>query len=229
LLVVAVAVLICGGCRSEDAVGTSPESTTTPEAKQAATEATVPDRGDKPLRVDLELEGLSPLYKGFFSQQSLLQTLAGDLAPHIANPSVTVKVVWNETDKAGTIQMLVPEGEAPLAATGPTFRDDRSLDPAPLAPYYSALEAYRAGVGERYDLRVLSFGLALEMWDSTSECRCLWPAVRGEQGGLVPGPRITCREPLGGTLELTQDGEAWPSRLKGSRKARKVLAGALGL
>lgn len=220
---------MCGGCRSDDALDSSEEPTNKPATKKADTAIHVPDRGDKPLRVDLELEGLSPLYKGFFSQQSFLQALASDLAPHVVHPSVTIKVVWNETDKAGTIQMLVPEGEALLPATGPKFKEDRLLDPEPLGPYYAALEAYRSGVGDRYDLRVLSFGVALEMWDSSSECRCMWPAVRGEHGALAAGPLITCREPLGGTLELEQEEETWPSRVKGSRKARKVLAGALGL
>ena len=180
--------------------------------------------------VDLALENLSPLYKGFFGHTPFVEQLATDLAPHVASRSVTVKVIWDGDEDGGTgsIQLLVPDGEATLTRAGQRLADERWLDPAPLAPYVSALDSYRNALGERYDLRLLSFALALELWDPHSECRCLWPVAPGDAAEPEMDSQITCRDPFGKTLELTRDGETWPAPIDGTKRACKALAGALG-
>ena len=188
-------------------------------------------RGDTSLVVDLQTEGLSPLYKGFFRHPPFVAQLAENLGPHVRSRSATVKVVWDEPTVTGTIQLLVPDGEEPLAVVGRGLSKEDRLDTVPLQPYVTALDAYRGAVGDRYDLRVLSFGIAMELWDPRSECRCLWPVVAG--GGArgdspVPGPTITCREPFGEAYELSADGDAWPAEIRGHKKGKKALLGALG-
>ena len=210
----------------------APEDTeaATPDGPDAPTESTTaPTRPpDQTLTIDLQMEGLSPLYKGFFSAPPLKAQLARDLGPHVDSRSATIKVVWDEDTVTGTISMLVPDGEALLAATGKTFADSGTLDTTPLDAYLRAIEGYRTAVGERYDLRVLSFGLTLELWDPHSECRCLWAAVTGADDAAELGPDLVCHDPFGKVLDLHRDGDAWPAPVKGSKKARKALKGALG-
>lgn len=141
---------------------------------------------------------------------------------------MTVKVVWSEAEQLGSIQALIPDGEATLARVGEGLEGDGTLDPAPLGPYVEALDGYRRAVGEAYDLRVLSFAAALELWDPHSESRCLWTLVGGDAEPAAPGPVIACTDPFTKRYEIERDGEAWPAPVKASRKARKILLGALG-
>ena len=201
-----------------------PTEPVTEESPTASAEGNL--RGGQPLHIDLQLEGLSPLYKGFFKHVPFVEQLGRDLAPHVKSRAATVKVVWDAETVTGTIQMLVPDGESALAATGGELERTGNLDPEPVAPYLAAIEGYRRVVGDRFDLRVLSFGLALELWDPRSECRCLWSAVEGE--GIEFGPSIRCRDPFGESLEVTRDGDAWPATIRGNKKAKKALLGALG-
>ncbi len=205
------------------------EPTTAAVEVETPTEAEHPARDGAPLVVDLQMEGLAPLYKGFFSERTPVAALGTALAPHVASRSVTVKAIWVEETVTGSIQMLVPDGETALARAGAGLRDggDR-LDIAPLAPYVAALDGYRTALGERYDLRILSFGLALELWDPHSEYRCLWPTVDDPQTGPELGPVLTCRDPFGESYEISREGGSWPASIGGHKKARKALRGALG-
>jgi len=210
---------------SVDEAPTAAESTPAEPATESVT------RGGESLAIDLQTEGLSPLYKGFFRHAPFVAQLAEDLGPHVRSRSATVKVVWDEPTVTGTVQLLVPDGEEPLAAVGRSLARDERIDAAPLQPYVAALDAYRQSVGERYDLRVLSFGIALELWDPRSECRCLWAIVAGDaaQGDSpVLGPTITCRDPFGKAYDLTADGDSWPAEIRGHKKGKKALSGALG-
>ena len=179
--------------------------------------------------VDLQMEGLAPLYKGFFSERTAVAEMGTALAPHVASRSVTVKAIWAEETVTGSIQRLGPAGADTLARAGAALEGDGGqLDPGPLGPYLSALDGYRTSLGERYDLRIFSFGLALELWDPHSEFRCLWPAVDDPRTGPSLGPELTCRDPFGKSYVLTRDGDAWPAGLDGHKKARRALRGALG-
>ncbi len=217
-------------CADDEAPGADGEQPTASESTPATDpEEPIPGRpADQPLSVDLQLEGLSPLYKGFFSDSPLVSALGSDLAPHVRSRSATVKVIWVESTVSGSIQMLVPDGEEALAAVGRKLDRDEVVDPAPLLPYVEGIGGYRRAVGERYDLRVLSFSLALELWDPRSQSRCLWPVVGGNGAPLDLGPQVTCRDPFGNALELERSGDRWPAKVKGSKKARKALLGALG-
>jgi len=204
---------------------------TTPSAAEDPPDATPPESDpvrETPLVVDLQMENLSPLYKGFFSHKPFVQALATDLAPHVRSRSATVKVIWSPEDGVGAIQLLVPDGESSLTEAGRRLAEERWLEAEPLMPYLRAVDGYRSALGGRYDLRILSFGLALEVWDPHSESRCLWPAV--QEGGEPPvlGPTLICHDPFGKTEELTRAGDTWPAKIKGDKKARAALAGALG-
>lgn len=216
--------LACG-----EGAAPEPEATTPDEADEPTATTTAPTRPpDQTLTIDLQLEGLSPLYKGFFSDPPLKAQLSQALGPHVDSRSATIKVVWDEPTVSGTISMLIPDGEALLTATGKTFADSETLDPTPLDAYLRAIEGYRTSVGDRYDLRVLSFGLALELWDPHTECRCLWDAVTGVDDVAELGPSLACHDPFGKVLQLQREGDAWPAPVKGSKKAKKALKGALG-
>jgi len=216
--------LACGGSAPAD-----PETPTPEQAIEPTESARAPARPpEQALVIDLQLEGLSPLYKGFFSDPPLKAQLARDLGPHVDSRSATVKVVWDEDTVSGTISMLVPDGEPLLVAVGKEFTGSETVDPGALDAFLRAIEGYRTRVGERYDLRVLSFGLTLELWDPHSECRCLWAAVKGDSDAAELGPSIVCHGPFGKTLELLRDGERWPAPVAGSKKAKKALQGALG-
>ena len=213
------------GCRPVDEVpvdeAATPEETT---PREPPTETVT--RGDVALAVDLQTEGLSPLYKGFFRHPPFVTQLAADLGPHVRSRSATVKVVWDEPTVTGTIQLLVPDGEDSLATMGRGLSQEERLDATPLQPYVAALDGYRRAVGDRYDLRVLSFGIALELWDPRSECRCLWPVASGDSP--LPGPTITCLDPFGKSYDLGADGDTWPAGVRGHKKGKKALLGALG-
>jgi hypothetical protein len=208
-----------------------PEEESTPAAveRELPTAAERPARAGAPLVVDLQMEGLAPLYKGFFSERTYVAALGTALAPHVASRSVTVKAIWVEETVTGSIQLLVPDGEAALARAGAGLLDDGDrLDIVPLAPYVAALDGYRTALGERYDLRIFSFGLALELWDPHSEYRCMWPTVDDPQTGPELGPLLTCRDPFGESYEIRREGDSWPAAIEGHKKARKALLGALG-
>lgn len=216
-------------CSPDDpAADTTEEATPRPDTAEDRTAEAPESRAGAPLVVDLQMENLSPLYKGFFSHEPFVQALASDLAGFIRSRSATVKVIWSPTDSLGSIHLLVPDGEDALAEAGRRLPEERWLEASPLAPYVKALDGYRSALGERYDLRILSFGLALEVWDPHTENRCLWPTET--VGGETPvlGGTLTCRDPFGESEELTREGDAWPAKIKGDKKARKALAGAFG-
>jgi hypothetical protein len=215
------------GCRAGDE-GAAEPSESTPTHAAAESDRTPPDRGSRPLVIDLHLDNLSPLYKGFFSHKPFIEQLAMDLAPHIRSQSVTIKVVWDDEHSSGSIQMLVPDGEQALDQAGQHLDDERRMDTAPLDPYLRALDGYRKAVGDRYDMRVLSFGLHLELWDPRSESRCLWPVLGGDAAALALGPTVECWQPLGERFTLERRGDAWPAEMSGTKKQRRILAGALG-
>lgn len=216
-------------CKSGDEIADEPETPTAGQQdKPTASEGEPPRPADQPLIVDLQMEGLSPLYKGFFSDPPFKAQIARDLGPHVDSRSATVKVVWHEPTVTGTISLLVPDGEPLLAAVGKRFVDDATLHPSLLDAYLRTIEGYRTAVGERYDLRVLSFGLTLELWDPHTECRCLWPTVNSADDRAQLGPHITCHDPFGKLLELERSGDSWPAEVQGNKKAKKALKGALG-
>ena len=215
------------GCKSAGDEEPTPDAApgeATPE--EETPKPTRPD--DQPLTVDLKLENLSPLYKGFFSHKPFVQQFAKAMSPHVESRAVTLKVVWTEATQVGSIQVLVPDGESTLELVGQGLVDEGPVDPAPLAPYVEALDAYRGEVGRSYDIRVLSFELALELWDPHSESRCLWVVTAGDAEQAELGPRIDCHDPFHKQYELERDGDAWPAPIKGNRKGKKILQGALG-
>ncbi len=225
-LPLALLLLSGGGCKGDDDdSAAAPPSEAPPADREDATPA---ERGDRPLAIDLKLDNLSTLYKGFFRHEPFLERLAADLAPHVRSRSVTIKVVWDDARSSGSIQMLVPDGEETLARVGRGLDADGTVDPAPLDPYLRALDAYRSAVGRRFDMRVLSFAIQLELWDPHSESRCLWPTQAGDAGPVTLGPAVECWEPLGKRFTIERSGDRWPAELSCTPRQRRILAGALG-
>jgi hypothetical protein len=170
---------------------------------------------------------LAPLYEGFVADPKALKQLQFDLEPLISMPSVTVEVWWDEKSKSGSMTLLVPEkmtiGE-PLAAQ---LRADRPVDGAALEPLMGALGAWRASLGNRFDMRLLAFETRLAFWDELTGSRCYAIGAVGDPAGKRVGPCFRCLDPKGPVHNICRAGDEWPAHLEGPKRGRRMLGSAL--
>ncbi|MBJ93357.1 MAG: hypothetical protein CMP23_02665 [Rickettsiales bacterium] len=168
-------------------------------------------------------EGLSPLYQGFFADPQAIAGLRAGLAGQFSSPVATLKVIWDPSLQQGTITLHLPESERGFESLADAVLAGEPLPMAGVAPLFAAVGDYRADLGARFDLRLLSFGIRLSWWDPRSGSHCVLGGVLNDPEGRVMAPCFSCPRAAGEPLEVcrTEDGS------DGSDQARQALARAL--
>ncbi len=171
--------------------------------------------------------GLSPLYEGFAVDPAAVEVLSLRLGSVVDAPHVTVEVAWDEAALAGTFTLLVPDAFAPGAGVADSVAADEPVDLAPLQPLLASLGAYRADLGSRFDVRLMSFGIRLGLWDHATGSRCYADGAPQDPDGLRFGECLACAHPRTGEGLLCFDGPSRPGRLKGPKNLRRMLESSL--
>ncbi len=171
--------------------------------------------------------GLSDLYTQFFSDSTQFDLLSRRLGALGLTQSVALEVSWDETNKKGTITMFVPEQDKRAEALIPALDAEAPLPLNQLSVLMQPLGRYRAGLAERYDLRILSFHLRLGWWDRRTGSYCTVGGDVNDPDGERFGPCFRCLEPRAGAVELCRDGASWPAKIGGDPRGLRMLKSAL--
>ena len=131
----------------------------------AAELAAVPE-GTDPIPVEITWEDISPLYKSFFTTRETYTELSLRLASHLAPPA-QLHVSWNQDQMLGGIRLVVPPG----GFRHPPELRDGVLDLDALAPITVALAAYRDAISARWDIRIQSFVVGIDVYRGPAHCR----------------------------------------------------------
>lgn len=172
-------------------------------------------------------QGLSDLYARFFGDSAELGLLQRRLGALGMTSSVALEVSWDETFKAGTITLNVPEADRRAEALLPAVAAGEPVPVDRLSILMAPIARYRSGLAERYDLRILSFGLKLSFWDRSTGSHCSVTGDLNDPEGARVGPCFRCLHPRSGALELCRDGDAWPARITGDPRGLRMLESAL--
>ncbi len=148
--------------------------------------------------MELTWQGIGPLYRGFFTEREPLTRLARSLSPWLRPPAM-IQVGYDSERFVGWIRLQVPPGalRVDLSAEGETLPLQR------LAPITRALAAWRAELGARFDLRLLSFQVGVDFLRGPHHCR-IRPGGPPPPDGTVVDPCVeldgtrVCGEPTGG-------------------------------
>jgi hypothetical protein len=172
--------------------------------------------------------GLSELYEGFFRDPDALTAFSKRLGSALGHDRpVTVEVTWTEEKLLGVITLLVPDADDVAEPVAEQIAAGGTVDPSPIQPLVGSVGAWRAEMGERFDLRLLSFETRTVFWDHVSGGRCWMTGPMNDPGGTALAPCFSCMLPGGTVEEVCRDGDAWPAPLKGSKRAIGMLGSAL--
>ena len=186
-----------------------------------------PELGDSGPRVVVTTFGLSPLYEGFVLDSVALENLSRRLGGAVESPLVAIEAAWDEAALAGTFTLLVPDDFAPSAAMADALSADEPVDPAPLQPLLASLGAYRSEMGDRFDVRLMSFDIRLGMWDRETGSRCFAPGAPQDTEGRRLADCFVCAHPRTGEGEVCLQGTARPASVTGPKALRRMLASSL--
>ncbi len=194
--------------------------------------------GPTPLAADAELPAsgpgvlldtasLSPLYANFFGTQETLRLLSRRLGALGLEASVALEVRWDEEHKAGSITLFVPEDDRTGERLADAVKAGAPVPAQHLGVVMQILAKYRSELAERFDLRILAFGLRLAFWDRQTGSYCSVGDVLNDPKGEQVGPCFRCLVPAKGAQELCRDGEAWPAVITGEKRGLRMLESAL--
>ena len=219
---------VLSGCQNKSSVppeqiAAEPEAVAT-ELKSPGTEpeAAVLPEEDAPL-IEYLPEGLSPLYEGFMADPQAVSVLRRALTGHLATPVATLKVVWDQVQQHGTITLHISEQDKRFSALADAVEVGAALPMDYVKPLLAAVGAYRADLGARFDLRLLSFSIRLSWWDPDSGSHCTLGGAANDPEGLRMAQCFSCVHMGDEELRVcrTEDG------VSGSEAARSMLANAL--
>ncbi len=168
-------------------------------------------------------EGLSPLYRGFMADPQALALLSTSLLGHMDSPIATLKVVWDQPQQHGTITLHVSEQEKRFAPLADAVEAGARLPLDEVQPLMMALGAYRADLGARFDLRLLSFSIRVSWWDSRSGSHCTLSGVLNDPAGERMSPCFSCVHVGAKELRVCRA----EGGVTGSAASRSMLADAL--
>ncbi len=171
--------------------------------------------------------GLSDLYARWFGDPDQLGLVSRRLGALGLSQSAALEVSWDEEAKAGTITLFVPEEDRRAEALLPALEAGGPVPADALSVLMQPLGRYRAGLAERFDLRILSFGLKLGFWDRGTGAYCTVAGDLNDPEGARIGPCFRCLLPREGAVEVCREGDAWPAPVVGDRKAVGMLRSAL--
>ena len=156
-------------------------------------------------QVVLVWEGISGLYKGFFSDRDAVTELAEGLGPWLESP-VDVTIRYNAEDSVGDILVKLRPGQL----RQPVSVDGDTIDLQGLAPVTVALAAYRSSIASRFDFRVESFRVSLESYRGARVCQLTLAGAPPPDGRLIsPCVQINGQGICG---QPTQEGVVFPSQ-----------------
>ena len=214
------------GCRDKselrgELAAPEPKPQLTPEVAQVEDEVSAAAL-DGPL-IEYLPEGLSPLYQGFMADPQAIAVLRTALVGHLESPVATLKVVWDQAQQHGTITLHVSEQEKRFAPLADAVEAGRALPMDEVRPLMMAVGAYRADLGARFDLRLLSFSIRLSWWDPGSGSHCTLSGVLNDPAGERMAPCFSCVHVGAEELKVCRTEEG----VTGSAAARSMLADAL--
>lgn len=196
----------------------------TPASEQLPSDADLPAAGPP---IVFEPLGLSDLYIQFFSDRGQLTLLSRRLGALGLGQSAALEVGWDEANKVGTITLFVPEEDRRAEALLPALEGGGPVPVQRLSILMQPLGLYRAALAERFDLRILSFGLKLGFWDRSTGSYCTVPGDLNDPAGERLGACFRCLEPRSGVVELCRQGAAWPAPIEGPTRGLRMLKSAL--
>jgi len=201
----------------------APEPAPEPEPEVVPAEAAAETAVLKGPLIEYLPEGLSPLYRGFMADPQAIALLRTSLVGHMDSPIATLKVVWDQPQQHGTITLHVSEQEKRFEPLADAVEAGASLPMDEVRPLLMAVGAYRADLGARFDLRLLSFSIRLSWWDPASGSHCTLSGVLNDPVGERMSPCFSCVHVGADELKVcrTEDG------VTGSAAARSMLADAL--
>ncbi len=108
--------------------------------------------------LELAWSGIGANAQGYFADSDALESLAEELRPRLAQ-AVVLRVHYDSATFVGNIRLQLAPGDLvqPLA-TGEGW-----VAPGGLVPLTRALADYRDEVGGRFDIRLLSFGIGIDL------------------------------------------------------------------
>jgi hypothetical protein len=178
---------------------------------------------DKAPFIEYLPEGLSPLYEGFMADPQAIAVLRRALTGHLVTPVATLKVIWDPVQQHGTITLHVSEQDARFSDLADAVEVGAALPMEYVKPLITAVGAYRADLGARFDLRLLSFSIRVSWWDPDSGSHCTLGGASNDPEGSRMAPCFSCVHIGDEELRVcrTEDG------VSGSEAARSMLANAL--
>ena len=172
-------------------------------------------------------KGLSELYVDFFADPDALDGLSKRLGNVLDDASVTVEVSWNEERLHGVISLLVPDRADVGVPVSKQIAAGGAVDPAPLRTLMASVGAWRAELGGKFDLRLLSFETRIVFWDEASGSRCWMSGPLNDPEGASLADCFVCALPAAQPERLCRDGAAWPAPITGSKRGVSMLQTAL--
>jgi hypothetical protein len=224
---------LAAGCGEAPSPSPTPPSAATPSPTPVGTPSptpaapAAPDLGESGPRVLIETLGLAPLYQGFVADPKALSNLSLRLGSTVHAPTITLVVAWDERTLAGTFTLLVPDRFEASAPMADAVEADGPVDTSPLQPLIASLGAYRGELGERFDVRLMSFDIRLGMWDRHTGSRCYAPGAPQDADGVGFSACFVCVHPRTGEGELCYSGPERPGVLSGPKNLRRMLASSL--
>ena len=108
--------------------------------------------------LELVWSGIGANSQGYFADSQALASLSGALRPSLAE-AVVLRLHYDSASFAGDIRLqLAPGALVQALVTGESW-----VAPGGLVPLTRALADYRNDVGGRFDMRLLSFGIGLDL------------------------------------------------------------------
>ena len=193
----------------------------------APTPAPPIERADSGPPVTVLPRGLSTLYEDFFADPDALDGLSKRLGTVLDDATVTVEVNWNDETHHGVISLLVPDRADVGVAVADQVAAGGLVDPSPLRPLMGSVGAWRAELGGKFDLRLLSFETRIVFWDQQSGSRCWMNGPPNDPEGSSLSDCFVCAIPAAEPEPVCRVGAAWPAPLKASKRAVSMLGSAL--
>ena len=130
-----------------------------PGGMTAAKEPPAPLESLGPVEVVLAWSGIGGLHRSYFSDSQAVEGLASSLGEGLQGGTVVVEIGWDQEKHRGTIQAQL----GPSNLRGGLELPQGGVALGRLVPVTQALARYRDDVAGRYDIRVLSFHLEVQL------------------------------------------------------------------
>ncbi|MEZ4316568.1 MAG: hypothetical protein R3F61_03670 [Myxococcota bacterium] len=123
--------------------------------------------------VEVQFVGVGELHRRYFGDLEIVSDLSRGLGACVQERAV-VRVSYDEDERIGRIRLLADGDQITcrpvLSGGAPPVAGSSSLDVSGLEPLGRSLAAYRDVVAGRFDFRVASFRIELELLTGTNGC-----------------------------------------------------------